>query len=281
MIPRSCAILPCWTGRRWNLCCSMRSSLPPTGMIPVVAGRRRTRRGGWYSSPATSSATIASPDLAWWQLQHAVPRTRGRVVLGPGSWPGSRPGSWPGSRFGLEVPGPGRGWGRWGRGRGWGCGRARGRGRARSSRTWYANKCSGGSWSGSWPGSWPVLVVCGLVFGVGGGVVNGVVVGVGVGLVVGVGFAAEGVPGDLAEATSPRTVLARDRRTALLLMLAAGVVFGVVIGLVVGGPGAVGVGVGIAAGLGAGIGLSVRRAAWPSYVLTSGGWRCAAGCRGR
>jgi len=100
----------------------------------------------------------------------------------------------------------------------------------------------------------------------------------------------EGVPSDLAEATNPQVVLARDRRAALLLMPAAGVVGGVmggtfggavtlvanaraghpadlllgaVLGMVFGVVfGVLGVAV-VSAGE-----LGKIQAAWPSYVLT-------------
>ena len=82
----------------------------------------------------------------------------------------------------------------------------------------------------------------------------------------------EGVPGNLAEATSPRTVLARDRRAALLVMLAVGGAFGIIAGVWLG------VWLGVAAGVIAGFWLGVAlglwlgtsRTAWPSYLLTVG-----------
>jgi hypothetical protein len=70
---------------------------------------------------------------------------------------------------------------------------------------------------------------------------------------------------------SPRTVLARDRQVALL-MLAGGLVFGLagglVFGLVFGLAG--GLTTGLAGGLVYGPGLSMRRTAWPSYMFTRG-----------
>jgi hypothetical protein len=80
------------------------------------------------------------------------------------------------------------------------------------------------------------------------------------------------VPGDLAEAASPRAVLAHDRRAALLLTLAAGAVVGVVVGEFAWygtGIGA-GIAVGVVAGAGVGLGVSARQTAWPSYLLTVG-----------
>jgi hypothetical protein len=92
----------------------------------------------------------------------------------------------------------------------------------------------------------------GVLVGVGFGVLVGVGLGVGFGVVAGL----EGMPDDLAEATSARAVLARDRRAALLLMLVFGAVFGA--------------GAGAAAGAGLGFWLSTYQAAWPSYLLTMG-----------
>jgi hypothetical protein len=86
--------------------------------------------------------------------------------------------------------------------------------------------------------------------------------------VVASGAGLEGVPGDLEEAASPRAVLARDRRAALLLMLAAGVAAGYLVGAMA-GAGAT-AGIAAAAGAGVGIGLSARQTAWPSYLLTMG-----------
>jgi len=93
------------------------------------------------------------------------------------------------------------------------------------------------------------------------------------GLLVGVLAAGlKGVPGYLAEATSPQTVLARDRRAALLLMLAVGLAAGAAAGAAGGvadGLGG-GLGVGIAVGIASGLWLSTGQAAWPAYLLTMG-----------
>ena len=62
----------------------------------------------------------------------------------------------------------------------------------------------------------------------------------------------EGVPGDLAEATSPQAVLAHDRRMALLFMLAAGP------------------GVGVMAGSGRDLGPGSRSGSWPGPGSASG-----------
>jgi hypothetical protein len=80
----------------------------------------------------------------------------------------------------------------------------------------------------------------------------------------------EGVPGDLEEAASPRAVLARDRRAALLLMLAAGVAAGYLVGVMAGARAGAAAGIAAVAGAGVGVGLSARQTAWPSYLLTIG-----------
>jgi len=98
----------------------------------------------------------------------------------------------------------------------------------------------------------------GFVTGLASGFVIGVGLGLGVALGAGFGVAAgvlvailtggEVVPGDLAEAMSPRAVLARDRRAALLLMLAGGLGGGLAFGFATG---VFGDEDGVAAGLGA------------------------------
>ncbi len=70
----------------------------------------------------------------------------------------------------------------------------------------------------------------------------------------------EGVPGDLAEATSSQTVLARDRRAALLLMLAAGLTLGLTLG----------VAFGLVAGVAFSLLLGAGYTGWPSYLLPRG-----------
>ena len=69
-----------------NPCCSTNSSLPPTGMIGLVAGGRRMLRAGWSSWRATSSAR--SPVRTWpggssEKLYHALsPNSHSRSLLG-------------------------------------------------------------------------------------------------------------------------------------------------------------------------------------------------------
>jgi hypothetical protein len=225
----------------------------------IPAAYRSPARGRWKAQDAEKwlvflachlERRIGNPDLAWWQLRHATARATIRVgigivvgvVVGVVGWVlagvalgpalGVFFGLMAGMGLGTEVQAPARGM---------------------------------------------RISVVGVV-----GVVVGVVAVVAV--VVGAGFAAvgtaavtallamggimfgfEGVPGDAAESTSPQTVLARDRRTALLLMLAAGVVAGVVAGAGFGGVWAV-----VSAVVGFGVVVGARQAAWPSYLLTVG-----------
>jgi NACHT domain len=92
------------------------------------------------------------------------------------------------------------------------------------------------------------------------------------GLVLGLVFGLATMPGDLARVTSPSGVLARDRRVALLMIalgVAVGLVAGPVVALTFGSttPLVYGLAIGFAAGYAVGYGLSVRRTAWPSYIL--------------
>ena len=82
----------------------------------------------------------------------------------------------------------------------------------------------------------------------------------------------EGVPGDPAKSTSPQAVLARDRRAALLYMLASGVVAGVAAAVVTTAAfgAAFGAVTGLVAGVVYGFLFSFSEAAWPSYLLTMG-----------
>jgi hypothetical protein len=83
------------------------------------------------------------------------------------------------------------------------------------------------------------------------------------------------VPSDLAQVTSPRVVLARDRQVALLFVLRAGLVgiavSGLALGLVASGfPPVAGLGIGIGFWLALGLLMSMIQAEWPSYMLTRG-----------
>jgi len=115
-------------------------------------------------------------------------------------------------------------------------------------------------------------LVGGFVGDLGFWLVAGLVAGPVAGLVAGLAFGLAGVPGDLAEVTSPGTVLARDRQVALRLMLVAGLLLVLAVGLVADfevGP-VFGLWAGLAVGPVAGFRLSMRQTAWPSYVLTRG-----------
>ena len=127
----------------------------------IPAAYRHDPAGRWKAQDAERwlvflarhlERTIGSPDLAWWQLRHAAPRSRlqARVVLASASWSArgrARGGSWAGSRAAL-TPGPS--------GPGSACGRGRARardrvgvrlvaagsgpGQCRSTRTWHTGK---------------------------------------------------------------------------------------------------------------------------------------------
>ena len=94
-------------------------------------------------------------------------------------------------------------------------------------------------------------------------------------LACGLVFGLATVPDDLARETSPSGVLARDRQVALLMIaigIAVGLIAGPVVALTSGPmtPLVFGFAVGLAVGLAVGYGLSVRRTAWPSYILARG-----------
>ena len=218
---------------------------------------------------------VAGPDLAWWLLRRSMPRTAVEAVEMAATAAGVAAGVMAGLGMaafvvvagarvlagvvvGLMVgagvmAGAGAG--------GWGSAVAPARGVRISGPGWLL-----AAWFGGW----------GLLAYVAGGGAVAVVSGVAFVLVFAVGVLAavglEGVPGDLEKATSPRAVLAHDRRVALLLMLATGLAAGLIVGVIAGaGAGAgAGIAVGIAAGAGVGLGLSARKTAWPSYSLTVG-----------
>jgi NACHT domain len=256
--------------------------------IPAVY--RRDLGGRWTAQDARKwlvflarhlEREIASPDLAWWQLRRSVPRTAAEAVGVVAAVVGVAAGVLAGFAMaafvvvararvpvavvvGLMV------------GAGVLAGVAGLAGRSSAGPPARGVRISG-------PGGMPVgalvagwVIVIGVAAALGGGSVAAVVLD----LVIVAAFAAgvmavaglEGVPGDLAEAASPRAVLARDRRMALLFTLAAGSGAGFVVGVLAGsvaGPGA-GVAIGVLAGAGVGLGVSARQTAWPSYLLTVG-----------
>jgi hypothetical protein len=97
-------------------------------------------------------------------------------------------------------------------------------------------------------------------------------------------FGLRGMPGDLAAAASPQAALARDRRSALILVLVAVIVTALVAATVAtrlvvanwpfaGGIAAEGgapLVAGVLFGLAAGFGFNAAQTAWPSYVLARG-----------
>lgn len=116
--------------------------------------------------------------------------------------------------------------------------------------------------------------------GFGAGLALGLTIALVGGLTLGPGAGLVGAPDNLAGITSPRAVLTRDRRVALLLVLVVGLGFGFGVGLLAGllarhvAGGMVGLVVGLVvwllAGLAAGFGLSMSQAAWPAYMLARG-----------
>jgi hypothetical protein len=233
--------------------------------------------------------TIGSPDFAWWQLRYALPRTasglgRGlafmlgglvgglvagltaglaggllagllsgltaglQTVLVAGLWAGFTAGPVIGLAAGLTV-GPVDGG-------------AKTPARDMRIRVRVSSLVAG--------------LTAGLAFGLAFGLAVGLAAGLAFGLVAGLG----GAPDNLARATSPRAVFARDRRSTLLLMLVVGLAFGLAYAIVFGITGklVVPLGLGLVTGLGAGIGAGLvvgftaswAQTAWPSYMITRG-----------
>jgi hypothetical protein len=127
-------------------------------------------------------------------------------------------------------------------------------------------------------------LAAGLVIGIAAGLVNGLTngrsaglwSGLVAGLALGLTFVLTRVPGDLTNATSPASVLGRDRRAALALIPAPVLVVGLAAGLAVAlkagyiGGLSVGLAAGlafvVAAGLAVGLWTSTRQTAWPGYI---------------
>ena len=189
---------------------------------------------------------IGNPDLAWWQLRRAVPRTAWVLGAGLGA----------GLTFGLVA----------GFGTGFGTGRKAG---LPSAPHGLVGRLLGGFGDAL---AYALFVARGRGAGLIFGLVVGLVAALGIGFAawLGTGLPAEleGVPGDLAREASPRAVLARDQQLALFRLLGAVLVFGLVSGLLGGlRAGLVG---GLGTGLLVGLGLSLASTAWPSYMLTRG-----------
>ena len=230
-------------------------------------------------------SVIGSPDLAWWQLQEAVPRTALTMVVGlaaglvGGLGLGLLFGPILGFGIGLPVGLVG----------GFFAAFKRVEAPARSVRirvegvvagflagllasplagfsVWFVALLLGYRWIGGFGTILTLGLLFGLLFGLTFGLVGGLA----------------GVPGELAGVTSPWALLARDRQVAFLFTLTAGLVGSLVFGLmagfrvfsvapVVGSPnfwfGAI---FGLGVGLAGGTGLSVSKTEWPSYMPTRG-----------
>ena len=231
--------------------------------------------------------TIGGPDLAWWQLRRAAPRAAFRLayvlacvlavgITGAlavsimGALAGALTTGTVGSGIGLVA------------GVGFGLvtalvyrlvNRRFGRRKSNAEAPSRGMRVSG---SGARLGFAAGLVACvgfGLGLGLRVGPAIGFVVGLGVGLTVGLTVGLATVPVNLAVSASPRAVLARDKRAALLLMLATGAGVGLAVGLTVGlaGGGLMAAFVyGLVTGLIVGLLASGTQTAWPPYLLTRG-----------
>jgi hypothetical protein len=271
----------------------------------IAASYRSPTGGRWTAEQAEKwlvflarhlEYTIGSPDLAWWQLRKAAPRSVLKLAAGlaagllaglaAGLGAGLAAGLGAGLAFGLGA-GLGVGLGARlavGLGAGLGAGPV---GRLLPARGteidvtgvgvgllfgFVVGPLFGFAARLGRPGG----LKSGLAAGLGAGLAAGLVAGLGVGLLAGLEVGLTVVPGDLAGVASPRAVLARDRQAALLFMLEVGLVAGLGIGLGAGlasGLGValgVGLGAGLAFGLVAGPAVSMNETAWPSYMLTRG-----------
>jgi NACHT domain len=108
-------------------------------------------------------------------------------------------------------------------------------------------------------------VAAGLAVGLPYGLPYGIASAIAVGLAVGLAYGVEGVPPDLRTAASPRAVLDRDRRAALVVGLMVGLGVGFAFGI--GFPLAYALIVGFSSGLAYGLVITTLRTAWPSYAL--------------
>jgi hypothetical protein len=197
---------------------------------------------------------IAGPDLAWWQL----PRTARGIGVGLAA----------GLVFGLALglargltAGLGAGLAAGlGFGFGAGCmaviGEAERKGSNEPSRGLRAD---------------PVGLVFGLVAGlvvtIGLGLGAGLVVGLAIGLASAIQGRVRSVPSNLAAAVSPRTLLARDRQTALLFGLAVVALVGLAGWATTATRTETGLAVGLPVVLLCGLYLAITRTVWPSYML--------------
>ena len=249
------------------------------GFIP--AAYRHDSSGRWEAADAEKwlvflarhlERYVMSPDLAWWQLRYLGPcatfeRAAGLVFLlmfnGFVFWLAAVPRTMP--RYGLVS----------------GFVIALALGLVTGFLFWRMQ-------SGETPSRGMRISVGGLAGGLVGGLGFGLAGGLGFGLAGGLGFGLGGglggglrpalavglanAPENLAIAAQPRAVLARDRRAALLLMLAFGIAAGLGFGL---GFGLwfglrFGVLLGLAGGFAFGLLMSDIETVWPSHMLTIG-----------
>jgi hypothetical protein len=225
---------------------------------------------------------VSSPGLAWWELERAVPRTVTTItaaiaaVLGlaltiaatAGSTAGLTAGLITGAAAGLVVLVAGHGSRKPLTGVGWSFRPAR----------WFKawrNNPLGNVRSLGIPPFAIVALLAGLNFGL-PAVVAWLLLGL---LALGV----HGAYGDLTDVASPQAVLARDRRTLLLLGLTGGI-FAIGAGLVLGTAAgraarlllgmkdapAAGTAAGLVFGLVSALGFVVATTAWPRWELTCG-----------
>jgi hypothetical protein len=214
----------------------------PAAYRPFTAGRWTAEQAEtWLVFLAGHlEKTTRKPDLAWWELWLAIP-------------PRSHLHSWVDSKSRPKAP-------------------ARG---MRISTRVFGRALAAGIAGG---------LALGILFALGGGPVgfeeelfNGLGVGLMLSLMASVGFGLVAMPGNVAGATTPGAVLARDRHTAILYTVAsvlAAIVIAVGIGVTVGwgtGPGTAtdwgGVALMLGCGIICGLALSLLRTEWPSYMI--------------
>lgn len=217
----------------------------------IPAAYRPSAGGRWTASQAETwlaflarhlEKSIRGPDLAWWQLRQTASRSAfmRSIVLD-----GTRHKSLPSHRMQINVRG------------------------LRSAFFW--------------------AVVAGLVVGIavatgtgpttgpGHGLAAGLGFGIWIGLMAGLAAGLTEVPGNLAGVTSPAVVLARDRKVAILLIIAVELtMLGVLLvaGFDIGFSATLrpwsGTALVVIAGLMTGFAVSAMRTDWPDYMLTRG-----------
>ena len=247
----------------------------PAAYRPSAEGRWTAGQAGrWLAFLARHlEHTIGTPDLAWWQLDTAAPRTARMLGLGlvAGLMTGLITGIVGGLAIGLVV----------GIAIGIVVGIVAASGPQRPAHGLLIStaRLRAGARTG---------LGTGLVVGIGAGIVAAIVAGPGVGLAIGIetglagglatGIATgvAGAPSDIAEAIGPRIVLARDRQVMLFFTLGIGLIAGLAaaLGLML----ITGLAASFLArleywlGIGLGIGLiaGLERTKWASYTLARG-----------